>query len=64
LFVGAVLLLPVLYALSIGPTVWLAEHGHLSEPTMDALEIFYAPLGWAESDSAFSRAVTWYINLW
>lgn len=46
----ALLLLPVLYVLSIGPAAWLIEHGHVNEA---AAQWFYTPLGIAAEHSDF-----------
>src|SRR5688572_19191268 len=39
--VAVLLLVPILYVLSVGPALWLADHGYLTE---QALVIVYFPL--------------------
>ena len=57
-----VALLPLLYFLSVGPAVWLANHGVLSERLVNG---FYYPLesigGWS---STFHDVLGSYLALW
>jgi hypothetical protein len=56
------MLVPVVYALRIGPVAWLATRGYIAASTMNT---FYAPLAWvfaAIPDS--QRWFSWYIELW
>jgi hypothetical protein len=53
--------LPMLYVLSIGPAVWLSEHGYLSD---EAGEWFYAPLAAAaERFPTIRGCLIWYMSL-
>jgi hypothetical protein len=60
--VGLVLLLllvPVLYALSVGPVIWLATHGYISKDGN-----YYAPIQWVcDHCEPFDQAMDWYIGL-
>jgi hypothetical protein len=63
--IAAVLLptLPTLYVLSLGPTLYLANHGFLW--LGQALEGFYAPLIWiANQCDPLDRALKMYIAWW
>ena len=56
-----VIVLPVLYVLSLGPGVWLDNHGYLS----DAADMIYWPLDklydqWQPAHAFFD----WYVELW
>jgi hypothetical protein len=53
--------LPVLYALSVGPFVWLVDRGYLPE----SLVVIYMPLELlVESSDWFRAAAEWYVELW
>jgi hypothetical protein len=53
--------LPVLYVLSIGPAVWLSEHGYLSD---ELGRWIYAPLSAAANHyPAIGRWLVWYMSL-
>jgi hypothetical protein len=58
----AVLLVPILYVLSIGPANWLIIRGVVgSEP----LAVVYAPIDWmANRSEPFTEAVMWYLDWW
>ena len=59
--VVAVLGLPVLYVLSVGPFAWLVNRGYVPE----FLTVIYVPLGLlAESSDGFRQAADWYVALW
>jgi hypothetical protein len=61
----AVVLLPILYFLSLGPVV---RYQYLSGPLFrpsKSVETFYAPMKWAWYHSTTIQAVeSWYVNLW
>jgi hypothetical protein len=58
----AVLCMPVVYFLSIGPAVWAADKGLLNG-TEDFLNGFYAPLGWLyEEVPVFESFLDWYLE--
>lgn len=55
------LLLPVLYALSIGPAYWLMQHNRIS---IDAYASFYSPLApLADFYPPFDNFLEWYLPL-
>jgi len=57
----AVLLLPILYVLSVGPVFWLHKHGYLG---YSALAI-YGPLSYLyDSCQPVRYAIDWYASLW
>ena len=65
--VGVLLLvlLPILYVLSIGPAIWLHDHGFMPGPLEDIAEAVYTPLVWAASLSpALEAPLDFYIELW
>lgn len=63
--VVVLLLLPLLYALSIGPVAWLIDHKLITEESNSFLIALYWPLQVAADLSpAFERTITWYIRLW
>lgn len=57
-------LLPVLYVLSIGPAIWLAEAGYLQGTVIEVLEVVYAPLVWLANDTPLGGPIEWYVDLW
>ena len=61
ILVGVLLLLvllPVLYILSVGPMIWLADHDYISKDGNA-----YAPLQWAcDGCEPFNKAVNWYMR--
>jgi len=61
LVAAAILLLPVAYVLSVGPAVWLFDHGYLGEWA----SVIYAPLVHLyENCKPVAAALDWYIQLW
>jgi len=60
-----VVALLVAYPLSIGPTIWIADHRLLPDPVKQPLRYFYYPLAWAilRSGTAYD-AYAWYVKLW
>jgi hypothetical protein len=61
LVAAAILLSPVAYVLSVGPVVWLHDHGLISE----AVAVIYAPLQYLHDHSKQAAgALDWYIDLW
>lgn len=47
LLIAAIICLPVLYALSYGPVVWIASKGPFANWFDDALDVYLAPLQWS-----------------
>ena len=63
--IAFVLLLPVLYVLSAGPLLGLHDRGRLPDWGENAVEVFYAPLGWLMfSCEPVGRLIGWYLGLW
>jgi hypothetical protein len=61
--VAVLLLLPMLYALSIGPVVWLQVTGRIGESPV--LETAYSPLYWTvDNVPVAGRAVAKYMTWW
>jgi hypothetical protein len=56
-------LTPILYVLSIGPAIWLFNHGYVSG-MIPILWSFYAPLREMRRISIFATFIDWYISLW
>jgi hypothetical protein len=55
-------LLVSVYVLSVGPAVYLIEHGIIDQ---EPLEFFYLPLIWlAAIFEPFREAINWYAELW
>ena len=60
---SALLLLPVLYVLSVGPANWLLQHNAL-DALRDPVVYFYRPLFWlSDASPQFQAALRWYIGL-
>jgi hypothetical protein len=60
----AVVFCVVMYFLSAGPVVWLAEHGYISH-TNSFLEAFYAPGRWLLMRSELlTEFFMGYLRLW
>ena len=55
---SALVLSPVLYALSIGPAVWLQGHGFIHP---DTTKLLFAPLVWICESPA--RSTTWQTHI-
>jgi len=61
-FIVALMLLPVLYVLSVGPAAWLADQ---NPALKDFLEAVYKPLEFvALKWNSAGRFFSWYIELW
>jgi hypothetical protein len=65
LWIIVILLSPSLYVLSVGPVLWIANHGHLW--LGEALEGFYAPLVWVAgqwrlTDYALKMYIAWWLT--
>jgi hypothetical protein len=59
---AAMLLLPVLYVLSIGPAAWLCVKGYIDSDSSMAI---YWPVLWLAGQSQAPKvALGWYISLW
>ena len=62
---AALLALPLLYVLSLGPAVKLTEAGLIAGPVEGWLTRFYVPLAWLhERYSPAQAALDWYLMLW
>ena len=56
-------LTPMLYVLSIGPAIWLFNHGYLFGLN-PMLWSFYSPLMELRRNGIFAAVIDWYISLW
>ena len=69
MFAGILTMMPVLYALSIGPA-WHVNRQRAGvyepgDPAWAAIDRFYAPLDWlSKRSSAAKNALNWYVDLW
>jgi hypothetical protein len=63
---AAVVSLPVLYVLSIGPVAWLNTRHRMPESVSHAIKHVYDPIDWlmAHSPKPFDHAIRWYAQLW
>ncbi len=57
----ALIALPVIYVLSIGPSLVLVRHDLI---TKEAFRWFYSPLDWLGWFEPFRRFIAWYLRLW
>ena len=58
---SAVILLPILYVLSIGPVIAIAEKfDHPHEP----YQVFYAPVGWLHDHTPLQGPLRKYASWW
>ena len=64
LIVAVLVAVFVLYLLSIGPVVWLAERDVFSGSTVKAIENGYYPLVVVAEKAGAEGALFWYIGLW
>jgi hypothetical protein len=63
-FAIVLVLLPVVYALALGPLVWLNDRGYLGAAA-GVLGFLYAPLDWLHQSSPTAKAfLDWYVSLW
>ena len=61
---GAIVVLPIVYVLGVGPAFWLLVGG-LSPFTHQALLAAYSPIFWLASRwESFSDLLNWYVDLW
>jgi hypothetical protein len=58
--VVALLLLPVLYVLSMGPVARFAT----TPGSRHAAQAFYAPLVWLHDSTPLKGPLEWYVELW
>jgi len=58
--------LPLLYLASFGPSVWLANHGYVSDGVSEFIATVYFPIVWLHVDGPgpISHAIEWYAELW
>ena len=62
---GAMLTLATVYALSMGPMLWLATHGYLSDGMRSVLSKVYEPLWIVAGYIPFLKQLLfWYVGLW
>jgi hypothetical protein len=66
LLIGIIAGAPVLYVLSLGPTVYITTRQQVSAEINESIATFYAPLVWiAEHGPApIHDALWWYSELW
>jgi hypothetical protein len=66
LSLAAVVSLPVLYVLSIGPVAWLNTRHRMPESVSRAIKHAHDPIDWlmAHSPKPFDNAIRWYAQLW
>jgi hypothetical protein len=68
--IGGLIVTPILYVLSVGPTVclaiWLDRRDLMPEFIEQALNWFYLPLFWLcdEGPAPIGDALDWYVKLW
>ena len=62
----AVVLLPVVYVLSVGPIVgYVVANPNVSNQTKARIMFFYAPLAWLYDNSESAKAAfDWYFAFW
>ena len=61
----AVALASVFYVLSMGPLLWLSDHGYLSDSVRQFLSRVYEPL-WVVASYVppLKQFLHWYVSLW
>lgn len=60
--IGAALMMPILYVLSVGPAIWL--HGRTTGLGQDIIETVYYPLEWLHENTFLERPLQWYVEMW
>jgi hypothetical protein len=61
----ALIALPILYVLSIGPVYYAATKlKWTDERAFTALDAFYLPLFWLHDHTPLERPLEWYTDLW
>jgi hypothetical protein len=54
-----------IYIFSVGPVMWLNNHGRLSPAMLERALVIYAPLDWlAHKSEAANRVLFWYAEFW
>ena len=62
-FMAGMMLSPLAYILSVGPFVWLFEHGYIDKATYVNLSLIYKPLALLRDNFApFRWLIEWYIS--
>ena len=61
--VGAVVILPLVYVLSVGPVAAFVEHYHVSY-LRSSLAKFYAPVEWLYDHTPLKGPFDSYLSLW
>ena len=59
--VGAIILAPLLYVLSVGPAVWVARSNPALVPLVRAA---YAPVTWLHDHTPLKRPLEEYVQRW
>ena len=62
--VAVLLVLPLLYALSIGPVARLADNQSIDPSWMPVLEVIYRPLEWSADLPIVGTVIIGYVGLW
>ena len=58
------LAVPLLYMASLGPCVWMHQHGWLNQPAAQTANVFYEPLSLvADHSEPFDRFLEWYVAM-
>ena len=61
---GLLIVLPILYILSIGPLIWLADRNYVSRETAQRIVVIYEPLQWPSSRcQPLKDFIGWYQSL-
>jgi hypothetical protein len=63
----AVILLPLIYVLSVGPVICCVVHGYISpeSPVGSVIVVIYQPLEWlSKAFPPFHALIMWYAKLW
>jgi hypothetical protein len=61
----ALVLVPLLYVLSIGPAAWLVNTGRLNGEDGSPAYRFYSPIIWtADNCRPVEASLEWYFSLW
>jgi len=61
---AVVVMLPLLYALSIGPTVYIVIRTGMTNQSMPVAEAFYTPLRYVSNSTPLGPAIQVYVSWW
>jgi hypothetical protein len=63
-WIGAAVLLPLLYVLSVGPAAVVMGRSSPGGWVFSAIGVVYSPLEWLHGHTSLDKPLEWYRDLW